>query len=317
MRCFAVAALGLVVAAATAKDDSDSSDSSDADSSSCDGRILSGRRRDWRVPPGGVEKQLPPRWDGLSASERREFTRCGAIPVDTGMFVDDSFGGEGSHYRYSRRDVDGDQAAARRDSGFVATALRKHVARGSSVLVVGSITPRREALCLDLGAARTTTVDYNRIDFEHPQTRTLTVDELADSDETFDLILADSSLDHDGLGRYGDPIAPDADLVAMDALRRRLGPGGKLLLSVPVGPDLLAFNLMRIYGPLRLPLLLEGFDVLDTIGHDEAILHRPVANHRRTHEPVFVLQATETEGGGNQSNDHPLEEQQRNDDAEL
>jgi hypothetical protein len=56
------------------------------------------------------------------------------------------------------------------------------------------------------------------------------------------------------------PQCPDADLVAMDALRVVLRPGGTLVVSVPVGPvDVLVWNLHRIYGPVRLPLLLEGW----------------------------------------------------------
>jgi len=57
-------------------------------------------------------------------------------------------------------------------------------------------------------------------------------------------------------GRYGDPLNPDADLQAMARVRSILKPGGLLLLTVPVGPDVLVFNLHRRYGPARLPLLL-------------------------------------------------------------
>jgi len=177
---------------------------------------------------------------------------------------------------------------AKRDKGFVAEALRKYVQKSHRVLVVGSMTPRREALCVALGAL-TWTVDYNKLTFDHSKMSTMTVDAFMNSTKLFDIILADSSLDHDGLGRYGDPIAPDADLVAIDHLKFKLKPQGKLILTVPVGPDLLAWNLMRIYGPIRLPLLLESFDLIDTIGYDENRLHQNTHNFRQTYEPVFVL----------------------------
>ena len=32
--------------------------------------------------------------------------------------------------------------------------------------------------------------------------------------------------------------------------------GGRLLLALPVGGDLVRYNMHRVYGPLRLPLLL-------------------------------------------------------------
>ena len=43
------------------------------------------------------------------------------------------------------------------------------------------------------------------------------------------------SFDHDGLGRYGDPVNPDADLEAMQNARRLLRPGHKMFLTVPIG----------------------------------------------------------------------------------
>ncbi len=42
--------------------------------------------------------------------------------------------------------------------------------------------------------------------------------------------------DHDGLGRYADPLCVDCDLVSVDLIRVVLKPGGTLVLSVPVGP---------------------------------------------------------------------------------
>lgn len=54
-------------------------------------------------------------------------------------------------------------------------------------------------------------------------------------------------VEHLGLGRYGDPIRPDADLAAMAELERVLKPGGDLYFVVPVGKPRLAFNGCRVY----------------------------------------------------------------------
>ena len=65
-----------------------------------------------------------------------------------------------------------------------------------------------------------------------------------------------------------------------------------MFLTVPLGPDLLAWNLMRRYGRVRLPLLLHGWDVVKTHGFDDARLDMPHAgkrNFRQSWEPVFVL----------------------------
>lgn len=43
------------------------------------------------------------------------------------------------------------------------------------------------------------------------------------------------SFDHDGLGRYGDPINPEGDLVAMGTVMDVLKEGGLLFLTVPIG----------------------------------------------------------------------------------
>jgi SAM-dependent methyltransferase len=56
------------------------------------------------------------------------------------------------------------------------------------------------------------------------------------------------TVEHIGLGRYGDPIDPDGDLKAIAELKRVLAPGGDLLFVVPVGKEAkIMFNAHRIY----------------------------------------------------------------------
>jgi SAM-dependent methyltransferase len=55
------------------------------------------------------------------------------------------------------------------------------------------------------------------------------------------------TLEHVGLGRYGDPLDPDGDLKAAAELQRVVAAGGHLLLVVPVGRPVLRFNAMRVY----------------------------------------------------------------------
>jgi len=56
------------------------------------------------------------------------------------------------------------------------------------------------------------------------------------------------TIEHIGLGRYGDPIDPDGDLKAIAELKRVLSHGGNLLFVVPVGKDAkIMFNAHRIY----------------------------------------------------------------------
>jgi len=166
------------------------------------------------------------------------------------------------------------------------------VANGSSVLVIGSAEPWHEAVCLALGASRVTTVDYGSRKYEHPQLDQVNAsfwNQLDDANLNYDVVVSASSLDHDGLGRYGDPIAPDGDLLTMRSLLRALAPGAKLILSVPVGPDRIIWNLMRIYGKDRLARLIDGYDVVERIGYDSTKLDEAPENVLRTYEPVFVL----------------------------
>lgn len=57
------------------------------------------------------------------------------------------------------------------------------------------------------------------------------------------------AVEHFGLGRYGDPIDPDAWRKAMVALARILAPSGRLYFSVPIGRERLVFNAHRVFSP--------------------------------------------------------------------
>ncbi len=55
------------------------------------------------------------------------------------------------------------------------------------------------------------------------------------------------TVEHVGLGRYGDTIDPDGDLKAVKELERVVAKGGSLLFVVPVGKPRIQFNAHRIY----------------------------------------------------------------------
>lgn len=55
------------------------------------------------------------------------------------------------------------------------------------------------------------------------------------------------TVEHIGLGRYGDPINPVADITAMKELQRVVAKGGNLLFVVPVGKPKVMFNSARTY----------------------------------------------------------------------
>ena len=55
------------------------------------------------------------------------------------------------------------------------------------------------------------------------------------------------TVEHIGLGRYGEPIDPDGDLKAIKELVRVLAPGGNLIFVTPIGRPRIQFNAHRIY----------------------------------------------------------------------
>lgn len=80
------------------------------------------------------------------------------------------------------------------------------------------------------------------------------------------------TIEHIGLGRYGDKIDPDGDLKAISELQRVIKKGGNLLLVTPVGKPRILFNAHRIYSfQLILDLfdnfILKEFSLVDDQGH--------------------------------------------------
>jgi hypothetical protein len=55
------------------------------------------------------------------------------------------------------------------------------------------------------------------------------------------------TIEHVGLGRYGDPIDPDGDIKAAVELARVVKKGGSLIFVTPVGKSKIYFNAHRIY----------------------------------------------------------------------
>ena len=66
-------------------------------------------------------------------------------------------------------------------------------------------------------------------------------------DESIESMSALCSLEHFGLGRYGDPIDPEACFKCFDNIQRKLKKGGALYISVPIGKERVEFNAHRVF----------------------------------------------------------------------
>lgn len=70
-------------------------------------------------------------------------------------------------------------------------------------------------------------------------------------------------IEHIGLGRYGDEIAPSGHLVGLQELERVLARGGRLYLSTPVGRERVCFNAHRIFAPQTILKGLSGLKFIN------------------------------------------------------
>jgi len=130
--------------------------------------------------------------------------------------------------------------------------LQKHPIRGLRGLVIGSQLPWLESVLLAHGATTIVTGEYSIIDSKDTRIQYKHIRELMVAPQLFDFIFSYSSLEHDGLGRYGDPWHPDADMEMLARIHDKwLKPGGKLYLAVPIGADILDWNAHRVYGRKR------------------------------------------------------------------
>ncbi|XRB23655.1 methyltransferase type 11 domain-containing protein [Pseudoscourfieldia marina] len=151
----------------------------------------------------------------------------------------------------------------------------------AKALVVSAITPWLEVALLEWGVEEVFTVDYNppvlrqttKIAAENgdgdgdgdgdgslmSSMRSLSSRELYKHIGAFELVVSFSGLEHDGLGRYGDPLDPDGDYAGAAEAAAMLAHGGTLLLSVPTGAvDDVEGQGHRIYGPHRFPRLVNA-----------------------------------------------------------
>lgn len=71
------------------------------------------------------------------------------------------------------------------------------------------------------------------------------------------------TVEHVGLGRYGDPLDPQGDLKAIKELARVLKPGGHLLFVTPVGQPKIAFNAHRIYSFEQIRAYFAGLNLVE------------------------------------------------------
>lgn len=178
---------------------------------------------------------------------------------------------------------------------YLNQAFDEYDLSGKEVLVFGAENINCDAIALSRGASKVYIIEYNKITSEHEKVFCMTYEEYIEKGIKCDVGISVSSFEHDGLGRYGDPIKPNGDLQAMQLAKQLLKKDGLMFLSVPVGGDAIVWNAHRIYGRLRLPLLIKNWIPIAVFGPVEDELDRirirPDANTPDwSNQPVIVLQ---------------------------
>ena len=160
---------------------------------------------------------------------------------------------------------------------------RRHVDVGSRLDgFVGALSVFRKAEVIDIrphpGSIRNIT--FHRMDLmeELPETWI----------EATDSLSCLHTIEHLGLGRYGDPIDPIGHLAGLAQLKRMVEPGGVLYLSTPIGPERIEFNAHRVFAASTLidwfanGWVIERFAVIDdqnTLREDVDWRSPDLANH--------------------------------------
>ena len=84
----------------------------------------------------------------------------------------------------------------------------------------------------------------------------------------------------------GDPIHPFGDIAALREMYLSLRRGGLLFLAVPVAhEDDIVFPQHRIYGPVRLPKLLHGYEFLGRVWNGQVV--KGTLNTADVHPPLY------------------------------
>lgn len=89
------------------------------------------------------------------------------------------------------------------------------------------------------------------------------LNKLSFDDNSVESLSCMHTIEHIGLGRYGDKLDADGDLKAIKELQRVTKIGGNLLIVTPVGKPRIQFNAHRIYSFEMVNDLFSGFELKD------------------------------------------------------
>jgi hypothetical protein len=211
-----------------------------------------------------------------------EFTQHGEMPHVYTMYFAQRYSGKTASLAVWTREVLENMVARHLDGHRIGgyglyeensmkKAIHQFPIAGLDGAVIGSEHPWVEAIMFAGGARNVTTIEYGTIQTHIPNhTAFIPRDFAAKFLETpiqYDWVSSVSSLEHSGLGRYGDSLNPRGDIDASEEVYCMLKPGGYFFISLPyVKRSNLVWNAHRQYGPERMRLFAAPYHVIAFVG---------------------------------------------------
>ena len=207
-----------------------------------------------------------------------EFTQNGEMPITKEWYINEVYTDSNTNSKnptseiVTKKTMDDllDQVKQHQPLNYGNTELQRVMTRfkqnltHKSMVIIGTQIPWIEAISYYLSASKITTLDYTRKKYADEYSSKLEwihvndyLDYLLNNNliELFDNSASFSSIEHSGLGRYGDPLSPNGDIEAVKQVHCLLKPNGLFFLGLPSSTDnssYIEFNAHRIYGYKRL-----------------------------------------------------------------
>ncbi len=119
--------------------------------------------------------------------------------------------------------------------------ISEHVDVGSNTLFVGMLSAIMKVIAIDI---RPYPVKLNNLEYKKGNILRLPFE--SDSIKSLSCL---HTIEHVGLGRYGDALDPNGSKKAILELQRVVAPEGDLYIAVPVGRHRTKFNYCRVFSP--------------------------------------------------------------------
>eukprot|EP00090_Calanus_glacialis_P038258 TRINITY_DN6683_c0_g1_i4.p1 TRINITY_DN6683_c0_g1~~TRINITY_DN6683_c0_g1_i4.p1 ORF type:complete len:640 (-),score=138.81 TRINITY_DN6683_c0_g1_i4:103-2022(-) len=250
----------------------------------------------------------PPQWHQVSDKYKQIITHNGRVPAELFYFDDSELGSDQREPRvvdvqwWIDQWENGTHITSEGTSELIDEAAAIIDVSNKNILVIGTVEPWLEAVLFSRGAKKVVTLEYGNYVSHFPNHEFIKPKEfseryLAGSLDKFDAVFTHSSLEHSGLGRYGDSLNPWGDLISIAQAWCASTPEAKLAIAVPTavnGEDAILFNGAKIYGPRLYPFLTTNWKFTWPL-EDEKRIH-PRAGFINTdwmYQPLFIFDKIE------------------------